>query len=234
MPDRRPGPRDIALKTLTRIRSRGPKEVLWLVAARAREAVASDDVLKLFQRNTADRRPAGDRPDLLFREADATDGPLYARDIGTDSPETFRRRLSERTRCFLVLRGDLVVHSTWVTSAGAWTREVGRYLCPPPGEAYIYESFTRAEVRGQGVYPFALERIVVWLASRGVGRAWVGVEAGNDRSIRAVTKAGFTEGFEIAYHRRAGRLRLEPPTVPLADVGASFVARRCETHQSGE
>jgi GNAT superfamily N-acetyltransferase len=234
MPDRRPGPRDIALKTVTRIRTRGLKEVLSLVAMRAREAVASDDILKLFQRRTAERRPTGDRPDLLFREADASDGPLYARDIGTDSPETFRRRMSERTRCFLVLRGDLVVHSTWVTSAGAWTREVGRYLCPPPGEAYVYESFTRPEVRGQGVYPFALERIIVWLASREVGRVWVGVEAGNEPSIRAVTKAGFSEGFEVAYHRRAGRLTLEPPTGRLADVGASFLAKRCEDPQSGE
>jgi GNAT superfamily N-acetyltransferase len=234
MPDTRPGPQVIALKTFTRIRTRGPKEVVSLVAARAREAVSSDDVLKLYQRSTTERRPTGDRPDLLFREADASHGPLYARDIGTDSPETFRRRLSERTRCFLVLRADLVVHSTWVTTAGAWTRELGRYLCPPPAEAYVYESFTRPEVRGQGVYPFALERIIVWLATRELRRAWVGVEAGNDSSIRAVTKAGFSEGFEIAYHRRAGRVRLQPPTGPLADIGESFVAKRCESHQSGE
>jgi GNAT superfamily N-acetyltransferase len=234
MSDTRPGPRVVALKTLTRIRTRGLKEVASLVAARAREAVASDDVLKLFHKSTADRHPTEDRPDLLFREADASHGALYARDVGTDSPETFRRRLSERTRCFLVLRGDLVVHSTWVTTAGAWTRELGRYLCPPPGEAYVYESFTRPEVRGQGVYPFALERIIEWLASRGIRRAWVGVEADNHSSIRAVTKAGFSEGFEIAYHRRAGRVRLDPPTGPLADLGASFVAEGCETHQSGE
>jgi GNAT superfamily N-acetyltransferase len=234
MPDMRPGPRLIALKTIARIRTRGPKEFLFLLAARAREAVSSDDVLKLFQSSTTEPRPLTDSPSLLFRQADASDGPVYARDIGTDSPETFRRRISERTRCFLVLQGDSVVHSTWVTTAGAWTREVGRYLCPPQGEAYIYESFTRPEARGQGVYPFALERIVAWLASRGIRRAWVGVEAGNESSIRAVTKAGFSEGFAIAYHRRVGRVTLKQPTGPLAEIGRSFVAEQCEDPQSSE
>ena len=50
--------------------------------------------------------------------------------------------------CFVVEDGDRFLHSSWVTTTGAWTREIRAYLCPPQGDAYVYESFTRADARG--------------------------------------------------------------------------------------
>ena len=153
----------------------------------------------------------------------------YARDIGTDSVSSFRSRLSERTHCFLVDDGDLLVHSSWVTTAAAWTRELSTYLVPPRGDAYIYESFTRPEARGRGVYPFALQRIAAWASDEGLRRVWVAVEEHNPPSIRAVSKADFAEGFRIDFARRWGRVDVGTPYGPDASEARGFLSRNAET-----
>jgi ribosomal protein S18 acetylase RimI-like enzyme len=188
-----------------------------------REWVISSDELIFLVRQTGGEAPGHDS--LVFEEASVDDAGRYARDVGTDSAATFRKRLSERTRCFLVSSGDLIVHATWVTTAAAWTRELRTYVTPPAGDAYVYESFTRAEARGRGAYPFALMHVANLLAERGVKRVWVGVEAHNDPSLRAVSKAGFEEAFRLGYRRRLGRLTVERPTGTLAEVGRDLLRR---------
>ena len=194
---------------------------MTLAQERVRETISSDDSLIVFT------RPANDcdenQTDLNFREARSGDGPRYARDIGTDSAATFRARISDTTHCFVVTQGDLIVHASWVTTSAAWTREVRSYVVPPAGGAYIYESFTRPEVRGQGVYPLALRKITGWAKIARLESVWVAVEADNPASVRAVQKAGFEEAFRIAYRRRWGRLTIAPPTGQMAHVGANFL-----------
>jgi hypothetical protein len=124
-----------------------------------------------------------------------------------------------------VTKGELIVHSSWVTTAAAWTREIRGYMIPPTGDAYVYESFTRPEVRGRGVYPFALRSISSWGAVAGVSRVWVAVEADNPASLKAVAKGGFEPAFRFSYRRRVGRLNIDPPTGQMADIGISFVSR---------
>jgi ribosomal protein S18 acetylase RimI-like enzyme len=223
MPDRRPGPLVVIAKIVNRIKGRGPGEVLALAGQRVREWVISSDELIFLVRQTGGQAPGHDS--LVFEEASVDDAGRYARDVGTDSAATFRKRLSERTRCFLVSSGDLIVHATWVTTAAAWTRELRTYVTPPAGDAYVYESFTRAEARGRGAYPFALTHVANLLAERGVKRVWVGVEAHNDPSLRAVSKAGFEEAFRLGYRRRLGRLTVERPTGTLAEVGRDLLRR---------
>jgi RimJ/RimL family protein N-acetyltransferase len=190
------------------------REVLGLGAGRAREFLSSDRRLRFLVRDAAD----GPRIEsaLSFKEASPADAELYARDIGTDSVRTFRERLSDGTRCFLVLEGDRCLHATWMTTLGAWTREIQRYFRPPEGDAYVYESFTRFDARGLGVYPFALVSIASWLDDRGIKRVWVGVDGHNESSFRAITKAGFSEAFEIYYRRRFGRIEVDEPVGELA------------------
>lgn len=177
----------------------------------------------MFVRNTApiDARGEG----IAFREATAADAVRYARDIGTDSESSFAKRLSARTHCFLIDDGRLLLHASWVTTAGAWTREVKAYLVPPKQDAYIYESFTRAEARGRGIYPFALRCIVDWAAANGVERLWVAVEEHNPASIRSVTKAGFVEAFRLPFTRRFGRVQLGEPAGPEARRARTFLSR---------
>ena len=136
MVDRRPSPWQSLRKLGARVRARGPGEIIDLATARLREFASSDDVLVLYVRSTS--YPASARsapPELVLRWAAGDDGPSYARDIGTDSAGTFRARLTGTTRCFLAVRGELIVHASWVTTAAAWTRELRHYFVPPNGDA---------------------------------------------------------------------------------------------------
>ncbi len=217
MPDTRPGPLELTLKLLNRVRRRGPLEVAALLAQRVRDHTRSDDTLVFLVRPTDG--PAPQRPGLVVGPATPADAAAYAAAIGTDSPFTFRRRLDAGACCFLVREGERVLHATWVATDAAWVRELQRWFVVPPGDAYVYESYTRPEARGRGLYPYALAGMAAILGARGRVRLWVGVEADNAPSLRAVTKAGFEEAFRIAYHRRLGRLHVERPTGPLAQDG---------------
>ena len=206
-----------ASRARARLASRGLAEVATLAARRAREALWSDDRLIVLVRAATGAAP--ETPGVVLRRATAADAQRYARDIGTDSPATFRARLTGRTTCWLIDSHDQILHATWMTCDGAWTREVRRCLRPPEGDAYVYESFTRAEARGRGLYPLALAGISAHAGAEGVTRMWVAVENANLASLRAVTKAGFQAAFEIVYQRRLGRLAVEQ--LPRAEAGSA-------------
>ncbi len=222
MADARPTPLAALSKTLTRARSRGPGEILSLGVGRVKEWMSSSDAIVMFVRPS--ENIAAEVPGLNFRRARPDDGPRYARDIGTDSATTFATRLSDRTHCFVVEADDRLVHASWVTTAAAWTRELRAYLVPPMRDGYIYESFTRPDARGRGIYPFALRHIVTWGRTADVERLWVGVEEHNDPSIRAITKAGFREAFRLPYERKLGRLTVGHASGPMADLASDFVS----------
>jgi RimJ/RimL family protein N-acetyltransferase len=208
----------VASKIATRFRARGPGELAALAWSRLKEAISSQNTLIVLARD------AVAEPAVLsgfeLREARPEEGPAYARDVGTDSPRTFRGRLTENTRCFVVVHEGRFVHATWMTARAAWTREIRRYVLPPAGDAYVYESFTHPSVRGRGVYPFALKGIAAALSRRGLRRVWVAVEKHNPPSLKAVEKAGFAPEWEISYRRRLGTLKLETAPNPSQPVPA--------------
>ncbi|HEX2295289.1 MAG TPA: GNAT family N-acetyltransferase [Actinomycetota bacterium] len=209
MPDRRPSPLDRVLRTAARLRRRGPAELAGVARDRLLAWVRSEDELIMLARRSQGPVPeVRHDPGLALRVASAADGELYERAIGTESAATFRRRLTATTRCFFVEGGDGLLHASWVTTGAAWTREIDAYVVPPPGDAYVYESFTRPEARGRGVYPFALLGICEWAAGAGVTTVWVAVEAGNAPSLKAIRKAGFERVYEMRFGRRWGRLTL--------------------------
>jgi RimJ/RimL family protein N-acetyltransferase len=208
----------------TRAHARGFSEVAELTKSRIKEEIRSGDTL-LFLVKTAE--PTSWSADgLRFRQAEAEDGERYARDIGTDSASTFRDRLTAETRCFLVEDDDRILHSSWVSTGPSWAREIRAHLVPPPGDAYVYESFTRADARGRGIYPFALANIVTRLSAEGTRRVWIAVEEDNAPSRRAIDKVGFEFAFAITYKRRLGRFAMDEPRGPQAEIGKEFVRRR--------
>lgn len=208
MPDVRPSLAHNLTKFLNRVRTRGPREVVDLVSSRVRENLWSDDELLVFVANAGGVPPQGDA--LKLERALPSDAESFARDIGTESPTTFAARLSPTSLCFLVRDEHRIVHSSWVTLVAAWTRELRGYLAPPESDAYVYESFTRPDARGRGVYPFALQGIRASLGAEGVRRVWVAAEADNAASVRAITKAGFEEAGRITYRRRFGSFKMAP------------------------
>jgi GNAT superfamily N-acetyltransferase len=209
---------------MTRVRARGPGELSALAWTRLKEVISSHDTLIVLARDTAEEFPSLNGYEL--REARPEEGPAYARDVGTDSPWTFRKRITEATRCFVVVHRDRFVHATWMTARAAWTREIRTYLLPPAGDAYVYESFTHPTARGRGVYPFALRGIAAVLSGRGVKRLWVAVEEHNPQSLKAVEKAGFAPVWEISYRRRFGTFHLE--VAPMPDEPVPALSRTLE------
>jgi len=224
VPDTRPSPLLLPFRLATRLRTRGPSELIQLAISRIKENLSSTETLIVLFNGAGD--DAREQEGLSFRPATATDAERYAHDIGTDSAASFTRRLSVSTRCYIVEMNGRFVHASWVTLAAAWTRELRAYVTPPPGDAYVYESFTRSDARGRGVYPFALRNICATLTGEGVGTIWVAVEAHNAASVKAVNKAGFQEGFRITYSRKWGRFHIEEPTGTMADIGRTFVNRK--------
>lgn len=212
----RPTPAQVALKLLTRARARGPREVLATGLARLREFISSSDELVILACPAGGELP--ERDDLEIIKATREDGARYARDIGTDSASTFASRLSDSTHCFLVTDKGKVLHATWATTRSAWTRELGGYLVVPEGDCYVYESFTSADARGKGVYPFGLKGICAWAAAQGLQRVWVGVESGNAPSLRAVGKAGFEPQLTISFRRSVGRLEITGGRCPREGI----------------
>lgn len=204
--------------------ARGPGEVLQLAAHRLKESWRSENDLLLNVRPAEPLKRPGDG--LTFRQAAPEDGVRYARDIGTDTEKSFEARLAPDVMCFVVESDDRFLHSSWVTTTGAWTREIRAFLTPPSGDAYIYESFTRADARGRGIYPFALAGILTAMAGHGMSQVWVGVESDNVPSLKAIAKAGFREAFTLRYERRIGRLTLDEPRGPLAEQARHFVRRK--------
>jgi RimJ/RimL family protein N-acetyltransferase len=211
----------ILRKAVARVRARGLREVWNLSRERIREQISSGDTLLFLVRSA--EHVGTDDTSLIFKQAEASDAELYARDIGTDSAATFQRRLTVGTRCFLVTDGGKLLHASWVATDRSWAREIRAYLVPPPGSEYVYESFTRADARGRGIYPFALKNIVSIAAKDGLEKVWIAVEADNEPSKKAISKAGFELAFEVSYRRRWGRLTIDAPTGPEAETGKRFI-----------
>lgn len=186
-------------------------EVVALGGGRVREILSSEETLIVLVRSTGEALEPSPPSELSLRRLGAPDAGLYARAIGTDSQATFRQRLSHTSGCYAVEHDGKILHASWVTTDCAWTRELRSHLCVGPGDAYVFESVTRADARGRGVYPFALRALCRALDGEGVDRLWVAVEAQNAPSLKAVAKAGFEKAFEISYARRLGRMTIELP-----------------------
>ena len=222
MPTARPTFGDSLSKTINRARHRGPAEALGDLSERIRSRLGTQSgVLQILERPTDGTLQH--LSDASFRKATASDAPAYARDIATDSPRTFRRRLSPETGCYLVESRGRILHASWVTSGSAWTAELDAFVTPPEGDAYIYESFTRPETRGRGIYPFALHNICADLGQSSVPRAWIAVEATNAPSVRAISKAGFELAFELRFRRERGKVQVEAAIGPRSGLADGFV-----------
>jgi RimJ/RimL family protein N-acetyltransferase len=217
------------------VRARGIREVASLGVARVWEAMASHETLIFLRRSTAAGEGASPRDGtLVLRRLEAADAAAYASAIGSDSTTTFTARLSDATSCYAVELDGRIVHASWVTTECAWTRELRSFVCVGPGDAYVYESFTRDDARGRGVYPFALGEICARLEAAGVSRLWVAVESHNGPSLRAVAKAGFERAFEISYRRRVGRLSMALPDAVKMDTRGTHGAKKAHIWLSGD
>ena len=188
-----------------------------------RSGIGSAGTLEFLARDTDAN--CAESEELTFRAAGFADAATYAAQIGTDSVATFRARLTDTTSCYLVETGGRIAHASWVTTSGAWTAELGCLVTPPAGSAYVYESFTDPALRGRGIYPFALSCICAQLSSQEIDEVWIGVDATNAPSLRAITKAGFEPAFALDFRKRRGKLEVDAARGPRAEAAAALIRR---------
>jgi ribosomal protein S18 acetylase RimI-like enzyme len=202
-------------RLLTRARARGWREAFGSVRDRIGSWVSSSDTLIILSRATDGLA----RSDIAVRPATAADAPRYARNIGTDTEASFRSRLSESTECYVVEVDGRFVHASWVAREPVWVGEIARWFRPPPAGAWVYESYTSPDHRGQGIYPSVLHALAARMRERGLEELWIGVQASNGASRRAISKGGFEERFEITYSRSLGRLTVDLARVTMPQGG---------------
>lgn len=164
----------------------------------------------VLQRSTGG--PAIGLPGITIREIETGESAVYERDVANEPSATVDKRLQSPTStCWIADEGGRFVHASWVETRAAWVGEADRFFVVPDGDAYIYESFTRPEMRGRGVYPAVLTAASVELAHRGIKRLWIAAETTNQPSLRAIEKAGFSRRFEVKVQRRWGRSQVRVP-----------------------
>ncbi|HYF93387.1 MAG TPA: GNAT family N-acetyltransferase [Symbiobacteriaceae bacterium] len=126
-------------------------------------------------------------------------------------------RWSGGDTCYGAWVNGVCIHHSWVTSRNSLIGEVHGWLKVGPGEAYVYDCYTSASWRGQGVFPAVLSHIGRTLSAAGAARIWIAVEHENRSSIRAIERAGFALAGEVIYHRHGTNSRVEvkrQPDVP--------------------
>lgn len=189
------------------------------------EQVRSDGAIHLYSLRTsgAKRIPLAP-PGTRLRFLGPQDGWLYARDIATDSAHSFRARLTPDCGCLAVEMGGRLVHTSWVTGSSAWARELRMYVRPPAGHLYVFESFTRPEARGMGIWTFTLRALAAHAAKAGGGEIWVGVERGATPATTAVEHAGFSRAATVPWQRRWGAIKVG--SVQGREDAAALLVRR--------
>lgn len=117
-------------------------------------------------------------------------------------PEVIRKRIKRNERCFGIFIEGVLANVTWV-NAGRLELRKNLYL-PCPDGAGIFDCYTYADYRGQGLYPAALALTLRILKTEGVQVALIAVNPGNFPSIRGIEKAGFAPMFMFRFKRRFG------------------------------
>jgi hypothetical protein len=130
---------------------------------------------------------------VAFRYGDAHDldsltAPEYA--YSDDVRPFGHERLRAGDRLVLGESSGRVVFYAWVMF-GQMDLSCRNYAPLPPDSAYTYKLFTLADCRGQRICPAYYWWIKRELRAMGYSRLLAWVEAGNDASIRAHTRAGF-------------------------------------------
>ena len=158
------------------------------------------------------------------REATRVELPAVAAALDRD-PRTFEERALRGERCFTAWSVGTPVHMRWVATQPTLVPELGMYLCPAAGEAYVYDAFTDPANRGR--YATAAARLAMHGAFRadGIRTAFAYVRSDNVPSLKALSsyhhvlfELGFARWHRSGKPRIFGRPRhpLYPASVVLA------------------
>ena len=146
-------------------------------------------------------RPVQPRITVSFEEIFLDDVDAAAKNMGYDSSEQLRRRLSLGRRFFVAKSEEAIVAYGWISTEAECIGEMEREIRLQPGEAYIWDCFTYPEYRRQRLYSALLSHINTTLAGEGCRRIWIGSNLENRPSLRGFANAGYRPVSQITYLR---------------------------------
>jgi GNAT superfamily N-acetyltransferase len=87
-----------------------------------------------------------------------------------EKPHLAETRLADGHRCFVARHADAIVCVCWAATGRAWSEYLSAPIPLAPGEAYLYDMFTRVDVRGKGVAEALRAEMCRWYRDRGFRR----------------------------------------------------------------
>lgn len=103
--------------------------------------------------------------------------------------------------CYGAWTNGVCVHYSWVSRRPTVIGEIHRIIEIGPDQAYVYDCFTSARYRGQGIYPAVLSTLAIRLLNDDCSEVWIVAEEENHSSIRGLKRAGFKVSGHVHHTR---------------------------------
>jgi ribosomal protein S18 acetylase RimI-like enzyme len=130
-------------------------------------------------------------PGLEVGLAASSDLPRVVSDGRPDPqlPQLCRQRFERGDHCVLIKTDDgTVAHSRWVTTVATAIPELGMSIVPRPGEAYLYDGYTRPDQRSRGIDGVVRCFVFDMLRANGYKRVYSYVRGNNEPGLRAANR----------------------------------------------
>ncbi|MEW6615319.1 MAG: hypothetical protein AB1401_07630 [Thermodesulfobacteriota bacterium] len=112
--------------------------------------------------------------------------------------DIFEDRLKKGDICCAACFREEIVSYCWVASSEAYIGEIGRKIRLKNNEIYLYDAFTKPELRGSNLFPKILTAILYYGRQKGYQTVLTFVLSSNNSSVTAIKKAGF-DRFQSIY-----------------------------------
>lgn len=137
-------------------------------------------------------------------------------------PDRFGKRFRRGDLCIVAVEADgAVARSSWVTAAATWIPELDMEIVLRPGEAYLYDGYTRPDARRRGIDGAVRCFVFDRLRAAGFTRVYSYCRGDNGPALRAARRWQTPVG-EMWFVRLRG---LEPWVISTRDAGARSLAR---------
>lgn len=112
--------------------------------------------------------------------------------------DIFEDRLRKGDICCAAFFREEIVSYCWVASNEAYIGEIGKKIRLKNNEIYLYDAFTKPELRGNNLFPKILTAILCYGRQKEYQTALTFVLSSNNPSVTAIKKAGF-DRFQRVY-----------------------------------
>lgn len=148
------GPRSVN-RAVSLLRERGPAHVPLVLLRLATSCFLRFGRVVFFVREIDGQWETPDTPaGITLRLACPSELPrlVSGRPPEPGLADRFGQRFRRGDLCIVAVEADgAVARSSWVTTAPTWIPELDMEIVPRPGEAYLYDGYTRPDARRRGI-----------------------------------------------------------------------------------